>query len=332
MKQDVERPDGRGDAALLAELERAAELVYRHISPTPQYRWPLISARAGTDVWIKHENHTPIGSFKIRGGLVYLQSLLEEDPNLKGVITPTRGNHGQSVGFAARQFGVPAVVVVPKGNSREKNAAMRSLGVDLVEHGDDFQDAFEYAERRAADEGLHFWKTWHPTVVTGVASYGLEFLRAVPDLDVVYVPIGQGSGISAMVRAKAALGRDIEIVGVVSERFPAYLKSFEAGAPVSTDMAETIADGVACRTPDPGAVEVILEGVQRIVTVPEAEIKAAMRHIFTDTHNVAEGAGALPLAALLAERERMAGRTCGLVLSGSNVDADVLAGLLAEAA
>lgn len=328
----AEHRAGSGCRSLLQELEAASQIVYRHVTPTPQYLWPLLSMRANTRVWVKHENHTVIGSFKLRGGLVYLSSLLERERNPRGVVTATRGNHGQSVGFAARQFGVRAVVVVPRGNSPEKNAAMQALGVELVERGEDFQDAVEHARARAEDEGLHFWPTWHPDLVRGVASYSLEFLRAVPELETVYVPIGHGSGISGMIRASEALGRKLEIVGVVSEAFPAYLRSFEAQRPVSTDPAVTIADGVACRTPDDGAVEVILRGASRIVAVPESEIRAAMRHYFTDTHNVAEGAGALPLAALLAEQERQAGRCCGLVLSGGNVDAEVFSRALRKVA
>lgn len=313
----------------LDDLETARSIVYRHMPATPQYQWPLLSERVGSDVWVKHENHTPIGSFKIRGGVVYLDALLNETPNLKGVVTPTRGNHGQSVGFAARAYGVPAVVVVPKGNGAEKNAAIRALGADLVEHGDDFQDAYEHAQALAEQEDLHFWRTWHPDLVRGVASYSLEFLQAVPDLDVAYVPIGQGSGISGMIQARDALGHRVEIVGVVSEQFPAYFNSFAAGKLISTDAGRTIADGVACRTPDPGAVDVILGGAARIVTVTEDEIENAMRIYYTDTHNVAEGAGALPLAALLKEdKERIRGKTCGVVLSGGNVDATIMASVL----
>jgi len=316
----------------LDDLETARSIVYRHIPATPQYRWPLLCDRVGCDVWVKHENHTPIGSFKIRGGVVYLENLLKAVPKLKGVVTPTRGNHGQSVGFASRAYGVPAVVVVPKGNSAEKNAAIRAFGVDLIEHGDDFQDSFEHAQALAEQEDLHFWRTWHPHLVQGVASYSLELLRAVPDLDIAYVPIGHGSGISGMIQARNALGHHVEIVGVVSEQFPAYFKSFAAGKLISTDAAMTIADGVACRSPDPDAIDVILGGAARIVTVSEDEIENAMRVYYTDTHNVAEGAGALPLAALLKEdKERIKGKKCGVVLSGGNVDAAIMASLLSPA-
>ncbi|HWP38416.1 MAG TPA: threonine dehydratase [Gemmatimonadales bacterium] len=314
----------------LAELESAAALVGKVVPPTPQYRWPLLAARCGCDVWVKHENHTPIGAFKVRGGLVYLHELRRSEPRIAGVISATRGNHGQSIGFAARRFGIPAVLVVPHGNSVEKNAAMRALGVELIEHGQDFDDAYACARDLARERGLHMIPTFHPWLVRGVGTYSLEFLRAVPDLDTVYVPIGQGSGICGMISARTALNRRTRIVGVVSERLPAYALSYQRRGPVSTPPAQTIADGVACRVPDESALAVILKGVERVVTVSEDEIRAAMRHYFTDTHNVAEGAGAAPLAALLQEQERMAGKTVGLVLSGGNVDRDVFAAVLAD--
>lgn len=315
----------------LSELEAAADLVHSVMPPTPQICWPLLSARAGAEVWVKHENHTPIGAFKIRGGVTYMAELRDRQPAVAGVITATRGNHGQSVGLAARRAGLPAVIVVPHGNSAEKNRAMRALGVELIEHGDDFQAAYEYAMGLAEDRRLHPLRSFHPALVRGVASYGLEFLRAVSDLDTVYVPIGLGSGISGTIAARDALGLTTRIVGVVAENAPAYALSFERKAPVSTNSADTIADGVACRVPDPQAVATILRGADRIVTVSEAEIRAAMRHYFTDTHNIAEGAGATPLAALLKERTRMAGRRVGLVLSGGNVDLPLYAAILAEA-
>ena len=315
----------------LADLEGAAALVHAVVPPTPQYVWPLLAARCGCDVWVKHENHTPVGAFKVRGGLVYLDELRRAEPVRTGVITATRGNHGQSVGFAARRHGIAATVVVPHGNSVEKNAAMRALGMELVVHGRDFQDAYEHAQNLAAQRSLHMIRSFHPWLVRGVGTYSLEFLRAIPDLDTVYVPIGQGSGICGMIAARDGLGLATRIAGVVSERLPAYALSVARGTPVSTPSADTVADGVACRVPDPAALEIILRGVDRVVTVSEQAIRAAMRHFFTDTHNVAEGAGAAPLAALLQERDRMAGKTVGLVLSGGNVDREVFAEVLAEA-
>jgi threonine dehydratase len=314
----------------LADLESAADLLRAVVPPTPQYRWPLLAQRCGCDVWVKHENHTPIGAFKVRGGLVYLDELRRAQPGIAGVISATRGNHGQSIGFAARRLGIAAVLVVPHGNSVEKNAAMRALGVELIEQGQDFDEAYAYARELAEERRLHMVPTFHPWLVRGVGTYGLEFLRAVPDLDTVYVPIGQGSGICGLMSARDALKRRTKIVGVVSERLPAYALSFQSRAAVSTPPAQTVADGLACRVPDEAALEVILRGVERILTVSEDEIRTAMRHYFTDTHNVAEGAGAAPLAALLQEKERMAGKTVGLVLSGGNVDRNVFADVLAE--
>ncbi len=315
----------------LPDLETAAAIVRAVLPPTPQLCWPLLCRRVGAEVWVKHENHAPTGAFKVRGGLTYMSELKRREPGVPGVISATRGNHGQSVGFAAQRAGLPAVIVVPHGNSTEKNAAMRALDVELIEHGHDFQAAYEFAMGLAVQRGLHPLRSFHPWLVAGVASYGLELFRAVPDLDTVYVPIGLGSGICATIAARDALGLRTKIVGVVSENAAAYALSFAQRQPVSTNSADTIADGMACRVPDAGALAVILRGAERIVAVSEDEIAAAMRHYFTDTHNVAEGAGAAPLAALLREREQMAGKRVALVLSGGNVDASLYRQVLAAA-
>ena len=313
----------------LDEIVAAGEVIYRHMGPTPEYCWPLMCERAGTEVWVKHENHTPIGAFKLRGGLVYVDELLRREPDTPGVIAATRGNHGQSVAFAARGAGLRAVLVVPHGNSVEKNRAMRALGAELVEHGQDFNAAYDYAKDLAAERGLHLFPSYHPSLVRGVATYSLELLRAVPDLDTLYVPIGLGSGINGALAARQALGLKTRVVGVVAERAPSYALSFEAGQPVSTNSCDTVADGVSVRVPDADALEIILEGVERVVAVSEDEIEAAMRAYFADTHNLAEGAGAAPLAALIKERHAMAGKKVGLVLSGGNVDTDVYRDILA---
>ncbi len=315
----------------LERIEAAAAMIYRHMPPTAQYPWPLLCKRAGTEVWVKHENHTPIGAFKVRGGLVYLDDLKALRPDVAGVIAATRGNHGQSVAYAARAQGLKAVVVVPHGNSVEKNRAMRALGAELIEHGHDFNAAHDHAQTLAARDDLYMIPSFDPLLARGVATYSLELLRAAGNLDVVYVPIGLGSGIVGMVMARDALDRRTEVVGVVAERAPAYALSFAAGKPVATNSAETMADGVAVRIPDPDAFETIRRGVARVVTVSEDEIKAAMRAYYTDTHNLAEGAGAAPLAALLKEKARMKGKRVGLVLSGGNVDAAVFRGVLGEA-
>jgi threonine dehydratase len=314
----------------LAALEAAAALVHRVVPPTPQYNWPLLSARLGAEIWVKHENHTPIGAFKLRGGLVYLDDLKRREPRVAGVVTATRGNHGQSVALAAQRFGIAATVVVPFGNSLEKNRAMAAFGARLVEAGHDFQAAYEYAVALAAREGLHLLPSYHPLLVRGVASYSLELFRAVPDLELAYVPIGLGSGISGMIAARDALGAKTEIVGVVAANAPAYALSFAAGRPQSTNSADTFADGIACRVPDPSAFEVIRRGAARVVTVSEAEIARAMRILYTDTHNLAEGAGAAALAAAMQERERIAGKRVAVVLSGGNIDRPLFARILAE--
>ena len=313
-----------------AAIETAAGLVHSLIGSTPQLNWPLLSQRCGTEVWVKHENHNPTGAFKIRGGLVYMDALKGARPDLEGVVCATRGNHGQSIATAASQFGLKAVIVVPRGNSVEKNAAMVIQGGELIEHGDDFQEALEYARGLAEERGLHMVASFHEHLVLGVATYAMELFGAVPDIDTVYVPIGLGSGICGTIAARQALGLKSKIVGVVAENAPTYALSFKAGKPVSTNSADTMADGVACRVPVDEAVATINDNVERIVEVSEAGIKAAMRHYFTDTHNLAEGAGAAALAGLLQERQAMAGKRVAVVLSGGNIDIDVYRTILAE--
>jgi threonine dehydratase len=312
----------------LQELEAAARIVHAVMPPTPQYRWPQLCEQLGAEIWLKHENHSQVGAFKIRGGLVYFDHLARNGEAHRGVVSATRGNHGQSVGFAAKRHGIAATIVVPFGNSREKNAAMRSLGVELIEYGEDFQAAREQAEVIAADRQLHMVPSFHPLLVAGVASYWLEFFDAVADLDMVYVPIGQGSGICAAIAARDALNLQTEIVGVVSSGAPSYALSFAQGRAIEHAVTTQLADGMACRKPDPLALEMILRGVQRIVEVGDDEIAGAMRTLFECTHQVAEGAGAAAYAAAAQEAARNRGRRIGLVLSGGNVDRDVFGQVL----
>lgn len=304
----------------LADIEAAADVVYQHMRPTPEIHWPLLSARAGTEVIVKHENHTPIGAFKIRGGLNYMQRLKEMEPDCSGVITATRGNHGQSVSRAATALGIRSVIYVPHGNNPEKNEAMKAFGAELVEHGDDFQESREEAGRVGDKEGLHMIPPFHPDLVAGVATYGIELLRSHPDLDTIYVPVGMGSGICGLISARDGLGLATKIVGIVAENAPAYALSFEAGKIIETNDAATFADGVACRSPDPTALEIIKRGAERIVRISEQEFRDAMQAYFFDTHNIAEGAGAGPLAGVLKERDKMAGKKVGVILSGGNAD------------
>lgn len=310
----------------LADLEAAARLVYAVLPPTPQIQWPLLSARAGCEVWVKHENHTPTGAFKVRGSVVYLHALHARQPDVRGIITATRGNHGQGVAWAARRLGLRVVVVVPLGNSPEKNAAMRAFGAELREFGPDFDAARLHAEAVAAAEGLVFVPSFAPELVAGVGTYALELLRAVPDLAAIYVPVGLGSGICGVVSARDALGLKTKVIGVVHADYPAYALSVAAGRVVSTPPPTgppTVADGMAVRVPSAAALAIIRAGVERLVTVGEAEVRAAMRHYFSDTHNLAEGAGAAPLAALLQERGHHPTQRVGLILCGANVDRDV---------
>lgn len=307
----------------LDEIEQARQIVHGAMLPTPQHAWPLLAQRTGCDVWVKHENHTPIGAFKVRGGLVYMERLKQRAPRTPGVISATRGNHGQSIALAARRAGIPATIVVPHGNSREKNAAMKAFGAELVETGHDFDAARDAAQRLAGERGLAMIPSFHRDLVAGVASYALELMRAAPSLDTIYVPIGLGSGICGVISVRDALGLATRIVGVVSTEAPAYALSFAAKKVVPTNSADTMADGMAVRGPDEEALNVILKGADRICQVSDAEIAVAMRAYYEDAHQLTEGAGAAPLAALLQERERMKGKRVGLVLSGGNIDREV---------
>ena len=311
------------------DLERTAAIVYQTFAATPQFAWPLLGAELGAEVWVKHENFTPTGAFKVRGGLVYFHELVAGGAHPAGVISATRGNHGQSVGYAARKSGIAATIVVPHGNSLEKNAAMRALGVELIEHGDDFQESREYAGRLAGERNLHMIPSFHPHLVRGVATYAWELLRGAPDLATVYVPIGQGSGISGMIAARDALGLKTEIVGVVSAHAPAYKLSFEAKKPVEHAVTTELADGMACRVPDVAALDIIWRGAARVLEVTDDEVAAAMRLYFSSIHSTAEGAGAAPLAGALQERARNRGRRIAVVLSGGNVDRAMFARVLA---
>ncbi len=304
----------------LAELEDAQRLVHTSFPGTPQYAWPLLRERTGVDVWVKHENHTPTGAFKLRGGLVYVERLARERPYVRGIVSATRGNHGQSLAYAGGRYGIPVTIVAPVGNSREKNAAMRAFGARLREHGKDFEAAREEATRIAAAEELEFAPSFAPDLVKGVATYSLELFSVVPDLDAIYVPIGLGSGICGAIRTRDLLGLRTEIVGVQAAGADPYAQSLAAGHMVTLNRSNTEADGIAVRQPDPAALEIVRNGAARIVTVTDAEIAAAVRAYWTDTHNLVEGAGAAPLAALLSERESMRGKRVGLVVSGGNID------------
>ena len=312
----------------LDDITSASRIVYSDMPATPQYRWPLLCEHLGAEVWVKHENHTPVGAFKIRGGLVYFAHLAQSGQVPKGVIAATRGNHGQSVGYAAQRYGIPATIVVPHGNSVEKNAAMRAFGVELIEHGDDFQAAREFTHSLARKKSLHLVPSFHPLLIAGVATYSLELLQAVKDIDVVYVPIGLGSGICGMLAARDALDLKTEVVGVVSAHASAYAQSFSAKRPVESPVTTKLSDGMACRVPEPAALDIILEGVDRIVQVTDDEVSAAMRMMFESTHNVCEGAGAAALAAATQEKLRISGGKVAVVASGGNVDQDVFADVL----
>jgi threonine dehydratase len=310
------------------DIKAAQDCVYASLRPTPQFEWPLLSEALGAKVWVKHENHQPVGAFKVRGGLTYFDALMKREPQLPGVISATRGNHGQSIGFAARKYGVKATIVVPHGNSVEKNAAMRALGVELIEHGSEFQESREHAALLAQQRGLHFVPSYHRDLLLGVMTYWIEFFEAVqPDL--TYVPIGMGSGFCSAAAARAYTGVKTKLIGIVSAHATAYMDSFKARKLLEAPVSTQIADGMACRVPDQAALDVICKEAHDVIAVTDDEVKAAMRLLFTTTHNVAEGAGAASLAAAMQQKDQWRGKTIGTTLCGGNVDADVFAKVLA---
>jgi threonine dehydratase len=316
------------------EVQTAQRTVYAAMPPTPQYHWPLLEQRLGMKLSVKHENHTPAGAFKVRGGLTYFEQLAQRLPKGGGVICATRGNHGQSVGFAARKYGITATIVVPHGNSLEKNAAMRALGATLIEHGEEFQAAREHAIALAAEGGLHMVPSFHRDLIKGVMTYWVEFFESFAPGDmpeVVFVPIGQGSGFCAAAAARAYTGASCKLVGVVSAHATAYLDSFKSGRLMESPVTTVLADGMACRVPDPESLEIVLREADDVVAVTDAEVAPAMRVRFADTHNVAEGAGAASLAAAMQQGERWQGRRVGTTLCGGNVDSDVFARVLTGA-
>lgn len=316
------------DTHTLGDIEAAAQTVYAAFGPTPQYRWATLSERLGTDCWVKHENHTPVGAFKVRGGLTYLEHLKQTGTLPKRLVSATRGNHGQSLAYASARHGVTCTIVVPMGNSLEKNRAMRALGAQVIEHGRDFQAAREHAQQVADQTGAHFVPSYHPALVRGVATYWWEFLRAVPQLDVLYVPIGLGSGACAALAAKHALGHGVRVVGVISAHATTYADSIAAGRVVEAEVSTVLADGLAVRRADPQALAHLMGGLDHTVQVSDSQVAQAMRDLFEDTHNVAEGAGAASFAAAWSEREALRGQVVGTTLCGGNVDADVLARVL----
>ena len=313
----------------LAELEDVLPIVRAAVPATPQYAWPLLKARSGLTVIVKHENHTPVGAFKVRGGLTYFDRLRRERPQVKGVVTATRGNHGQSFAFAGARAGIPVAIVVPHGNSIEKNAAMRAFGADLIEHGRDYDEAKEHAGKIASERSYEFGPSFHRDLIIGVATCAYELLTAFSDLDIAYVPIGLGSGICALIGVRDVLGLKTKIVGVVAERANAYRLSFEQGRVVPTNAASTFADGMAVRIPDPAALDIIRRGAERIVEVSEDEIAEAIRILFSDTHTLAEGAGAAPFAALMKERDRLQGWKAAVIVTGQNIDRSTMQVVLA---
>ena len=314
----------------LTALRLAAKTVHATLAPTPQLAWPLLAERVGCRVWVKHENHTPTGAFKVRGGLIYVQGLLAREPQTKGLITATRGNHGQSLALAAQRMGLAVSIVVPEGNSREKNAAMRALGATVIECGKDFDEARATAATLAQENQLHLVPAFHHDLIRGVATYALELLEAVSDLDTVYVPIGMGSGICGLIQTRDLLGLKTEIVGVVSSHADAFAQSVEQGRVVCTQSANTFADGLACRQPLPEALAIIAQGAARVIRVSDRQIAQAIGIYHETTHNTAEGAGAAALAGLIKEQTEQQGQRVAVILSGANIDRQLYAAILTD--
>ncbi len=302
------------------DLKAAQAVVYSQMLPTPQIHWPQLSVRTGAEVIVKHENHAPTGAFKVRGGITFIDWLKRTHPDARGIITATRGNHGQSQARAATAAGLIAKIYVPRGNSVEKNAAMRAYGGEVIEHGDDFDEAKAEAMRVAEAQGLFVVPPFHKELLRGVSTYGFELLTAHPDLDTIYVAIGCGSGICGTITARNALGLNTKIVGVVSENAQTAKLSVDAGRMVETNSATTFADGMAVRVPVPDAYDIYATGADRIIAISDDEVADAMRAYYTDIHNLAEGAGAAPLAGLMQERDQMQGKKVGVVLGGGNID------------
>lgn len=311
-----------------SQIEAAAGKIYQAFGPTPQYRWPTLSQRLGTECWVKHENHTPVGAFKVRGGLTYFDHLVQNGTLPREVVSATRGNHGQSIAYAAARHGVTCTIVVPEGNSLEKNAAMKALGAQLIEHGHDFQAAREHAQAIALERQAHMVPSYHPALVLGVATAWWEFFRAVPDLDRVYVPIGLGSGACAALAAKKALGHRVQVIGVISAHATTYADSFAAGQVVEAPVSTLLADGMAVRRADPNALAILKVGLERCVMVDDSRIAQAMRDLYADTHNLAEGAGAASFAAAWSEKEQLKGLKVGTTLCGGNVDSATFCSVL----
>jgi threonine dehydratase len=314
-----------------AELDAALRIVRPHVPVTPAYRWPLLEKVTGTPTWVKQENATPTGAFKVRGGLVYVARLLDAERPVRGMITATRGNHGQSLAYAGRAHGIPVTIVVPEGNSPDKNAAMEGFGAELIMHGRDFQEAREHAIRLAEEHSLHLVPSFHRDLVAGVATYAAELHEQAPDLDVVYVPVGQGSGLCANIAVRDLLGRRTEVVAVGAEGAPAQALSFQAGHPVTTPEANTIVDGVATRVPDEDAVEVMVRGAARFVQVSDQATEQAMRYLWQTAHQMPEPAGAIALAGLLADTARSDGAVAAAIMTGGNCDRELVQRVVAGA-
>jgi threonine dehydratase len=306
----------------LKELTRTVELVHQYIHPTPQYSWPQLCQSSGSEVWVKHENHTPITAFKVRGGINLVHGLMQRSVKPTGLISATRGNHGQSLAFAGSRFGLPVTIVVPECNSADQNRAIKAYGAELIVHGKDFEAARQHSLKLQQALGYQLVAPFERALVLGVATYAYEFMTTIEELDCIYVPVGMGSGISGLIKTRDLLGLQTQIIGVVSEGAPAFARSFEAGRIITTDQADTIADGIATRAPMEEAFEIIKQGAARIVTVSDQQITAAMYQYYQTTHNLVEGAGGAPLAALNKEKKQMKGKKVGLILTGGNIDYD----------
>jgi threonine dehydratase len=315
------------DAPTLADVYAARGRVYRVVSPTPLMRHPLLAAETGLDVLVKHENHNPTGAFKVRGGLNLIGSLSDEER--RGVVTATTGNHGQSIALACQRERVPCTIVVPLGNNPEKNAAMRALGAELVEHGRDFDEARERVEQLQHERGLRYVHSANePLLIAGVATYALEIFEAQPDVDVILVPVGGGSGACGCGLVRTAVGSRAQVIGVQAERADAFARSWKGASRVVGEKADTFAEGMATRVTFDLTFGILKQELNDIITLSEAELAEGVRLALRATHNLAEGAGAAPLMAAMKLRDRLAGKKVVCVMSGGNIDRATLTRIL----
>lgn len=315
----------------LSDVYAARERIASHVRPTPLQQHPLLNAELGGDLWVKHENHNPTGAFKVRGGL-NLVSSLTPDERARGVVTASTGNHGQSIALACQLHGVACTVFVPVGNNPEKNAAMRGFGATLIEGGADFDEARERCERAAVETGARYVHSANePLLIAGVGTYALEIFEALPDADVVLVPIGGGSGACGLITVRNGLGAPARIIGVGAEQADAVARAWRTGERIDGTSAATFAEGIATRVTFDLTFGILRRSLDDFVLLSEAELEAGVRLALRATHNLAEGAGAAAIAAAMKLGDQLRGKKVVAVMSGGNLHTERLRSILATA-